>query len=63
MEETVEISKSVAKRIGDELGIPVYLYDEDAASADYRKNLAIERDNMKVFLKKINDPKWKPDFI
>ena len=62
MEEAVEISKVVAKRIGEELGIPVYLY-EDAASAEYRKNLAeVRKGQYEGFFEKIKDPKWEPDF-
>lgn len=40
--ECAEIAKVVGKRIGDELGIPVYLY-EAAASSPERQNLAVVR--------------------
>ena len=39
MEETVAVARKVAERIGDELGIPVYCY-ENAAFKEDRKNLA-----------------------
>ncbi|MDR0364543.1 MAG: glutamate formimidoyltransferase [Bacteroidales bacterium] len=39
MEETVEYARKLAKRIGEELNIPVYCY-ENAASSPKRKNLA-----------------------
>ncbi|HNW50648.1 MAG TPA: glutamate formimidoyltransferase, partial [Prolixibacteraceae bacterium] len=39
MEETVEYARKLGKRIGDELGIPVYCY-EFAASEEKRRNLA-----------------------
>src|ERR1700761_4720241 len=39
VEETVVFAKQLAQRVGEELDIPVYLY-EYAASADYRRNLA-----------------------
>ena len=62
MEETVEWSKKLAKRVGEELQIPVYLY-EFAASAPYRKNLADIRSGEYEGLKdKILKPEWKPDF-
>jgi len=62
MEETVEWSKKLAKRVGEELNIPVYLY-EFAASAPYRKNLADIRSGEYEGLKdKILKPEWKPDF-
>lgn len=62
MEETVEWSKKLAKRIGEELQIPVYLY-EFAASTPARKNLADIRSGEYEGLKdKILKPEWKPDF-
>lgn len=62
MDECVEIAKYVGKKIGEELNIPVYLY-EDAATADYRKNLAdIRRGQYEGFFEKIKSPEWKPDF-
>jgi len=42
MEECIKISKRLAKRVGDELGIPVYLYGY-AASTEERENLAFVR--------------------
>lgn len=62
MEETVEWSKKLARRVGEELQIPVYLY-EFAASAPYRRNLADIRAGEYEGLKdKILKPEWKPDF-
>lgn len=62
MEETVEWSKKLARRVGQELHIPVYLY-EFAASAPYRRNLADIRAGEYEGLKdKILKPEWKPDF-
>lgn len=62
MTECVDIARDVGRRIGSELGIPVYLY-EDAASEDYRKNLAdVRKGQYEGFFEKIKQPKWKPDF-
>lgn len=62
MEETVEWSKKLARRVGEELQIPVYLY-EFAASAPYRRNLADIRAGEYEGLKdKLLKPEWKPDF-
>lgn len=41
-EECIELSKEVAKRVGDELGIPVYLYEKSAQTPE-RENLAVIR--------------------
>jgi len=62
MEEVVEYARKLAKRIGDELGIPVYCY-EYAAFEEKRRNLANCRAGEYEGLpKKLQDPAWKPDF-
>jgi glutamate formiminotransferase/formiminotetrahydrofolate cyclodeaminase len=62
MEETVTIAHKVAERIGNELGIPVYCY-ENAASKPERRNLANCRSGEYEGLrKKLSDTEWKPDF-
>ena len=61
MEETAEYARQLGKRIGDELGIPIYLY-ENAATEDKRRNLANCRAGEYEGLKeKLADPAWKPD--
>ncbi len=62
MEETVTYARKVAERIGNELGIPVYCY-ENAALKEERRNLANCRSGEYEGLKKkFADPAWKPDF-
>jgi len=62
MEETISIAHKVAERIGNELGIPVYCY-ENAATRSERRNLANCRSGEYEGLrKKLSDPEWKPDF-
>lgn len=62
MEETVVYAHHLAERIGKELGIPVYCY-ENAALSPRRKNLATVRSGEYEGLKeKLADPEWKPDF-
>ncbi len=62
MDEVVEYARKLAKRIGDELGIPVYCY-EFAAFEEKRRNLANCRAGEYEGLpKKLQDPAWKPDF-
>jgi len=62
MKECIEIAKKTGKRIGEELKIPVYLY-EKAANNDERKNLAtIRAGEYEGFKEKIKDPNWKPDY-
>jgi glutamate formiminotransferase/formiminotetrahydrofolate cyclodeaminase len=62
MEDTASYARQLAKRVGEELDIPVYCY-EFAAYKEERKNLAYCRSGEYEGLKaKLKDPKWKPDF-
>ena len=62
MEETAKYAHRLAERVGTELGIPVYCY-ENAALRPERRNLANCRSGEYEELpKKLEDPEWKPDF-
>jgi glutamate formiminotransferase/formiminotetrahydrofolate cyclodeaminase len=62
MEETVEYARKLGERIGNEIGIPVYCY-ENAALYEERRNLASVRSGEYEGLpEKLSDPRWKPDF-
>jgi glutamate formiminotransferase/formiminotetrahydrofolate cyclodeaminase len=62
MDQTVEYARKLAKRLGEELNIPIYCY-ENAAFSDVRKNLANCRAGEYEGLKdKLSKPEWKPDF-
>ena len=61
-EEAIELSKEVGKIIGEEIGIPVFLY-EDSATAPERQNLAkIRKGQFEGMKEKIHEPEWHPDF-
>ena len=62
MEECAALAGELGERVGKELGIPVYLY-ENAASAPYRRNLAdIRKGEYEALPEKLTDPEWRPDF-
>ena len=62
MEETAEYAKQLAKKVGEELLIPAYLY-ESAQPNKNRSNLSVIRaGEYEGFFKKIKLPEWKPDF-
>jgi glutamate formiminotransferase/formiminotetrahydrofolate cyclodeaminase len=62
MEETVAYARSLAEKVGKELSIPVYCY-ENAAFSEDRRNLANCRAGEYEGLpKKFEDNRWKPDF-
>lgn len=62
MEEVVKYAHKLAERVGNELKIPIYCY-ENAAFNEKRKNLANCRSGEYEGLKKkLAEPEWKPDF-
>jgi glutamate formiminotransferase/formiminotetrahydrofolate cyclodeaminase len=62
MEETAQWAQKLAKRVGEELQLPVYLY-EAAQSNKERSNLSVIRaGEYEGFFRKIRQPEWKPDF-
>lgn len=62
MDDCINCARELGKRVGEELGIPVYLY-EFAATAPHRKNLAnVRAGEYEGIAQKILLPDWKPDF-
>ena len=62
MEDCIRIANEVGARVGKELGIPVYLYEE-AAKTPERKNLAnIRAGEYEALPQKMKDPAWRPDY-
>ena len=62
MEETVEYARKLAQRVGQELEIPVYCY-ENAAFTPQRRNLAHCRSGeYEGLAAKLKNAEWKPDF-
>lgn len=62
MQETATYAIELAKRVGEELQVPVYLYEEAQANKK-RSNLSVIRNGeYEGFFKKIKLPEWAPDF-
>ena len=62
MEETAQLAQALAKRVGEELHLPVYLYEASQPNKD-RNNLSVIRSGeYEGFAHKILLPEWKPDF-
>ncbi|MCC6752499.1 MAG: glutamate formimidoyltransferase [Saprospiraceae bacterium] len=62
LEEASQYAQRLARRVGEELGIPVYLY-EASASAPHRRNLAdIRSGEYEGLEEKMKQAEWKPDF-
>lgn len=62
MEDCVAIARRVGRRVGDELGIPVYLYEAAASSPERRSLAEIRKGEYEGLPEKLRDPRWKPDF-
>src|SRR5947199_2365180 len=62
MEDCAHLARRLRERVGDELHVPVYLY-EFAASAPHRRNLAdIREGEYEGLARKITHMDWQPDF-
>jgi len=62
MQDCIEITKHLGKRVAEELGIPVYLYEESAITEE-RKSLAYIREGeYEALAEKLKSAKYKPDF-
>lgn len=62
MEETAAYAQKLGKRVGEDLNVPVYLY-EYAQANEARKNLSVIRGGeYEGFFDKIKLPEWKPDY-
>lgn len=62
VEEAKRLASQLGQRVGEELGIPVYLY-EHSATRPSRRNLAhIRAGEYEGFREKVQQPGWQPDF-
>ncbi|MBK9063741.1 MAG: glutamate formimidoyltransferase [Acidobacteria bacterium] len=60
--ECVALARTLGKTLAERFSLPVYLY-EDAAATPERQNLAnIRKGEFEGLAKKMEDPAWKPDF-
>ena len=62
MEECIALSKEVGERVAEEIGIPVFLY-EDSCTKETRRNLAtVRKGQFEGMAKKMAKPEWAPDY-
>jgi glutamate formiminotransferase len=62
MEECAAIAARYGKRVAEQLGIPIYLYEEAARTPERRNLATIRKGEYEGLKEKLNDPVWKPDF-
>jgi len=61
-EECIDLSKEIGQRVGEELSIPVYLYEHSAQTPERKSLPDIREGEYEGLAEKLKDIKWKPDF-
>lgn len=62
MQECVAIAEKFGRLLGENLGVPVYLY-EHAAKKDYRRKLPdVRQGEYEGLAERLKDPQWRPDY-
>ncbi len=62
MQDCVHLAHRFGKRVGEELGIPVYLYEEAATRPERRNLSTIRKGEYEGLSEKLKDPAWRPDY-
>ena len=62
MEECVELSRRVAKRVWEELQLPSFLYEDSATRPERRNLAACRKGQFEGMPEKLLEPDWAPDF-
>ena len=62
MEETVEYAHKLGKRVGEELHLPVYFYEEAATKPEWRNLATVRSGEYEALPEKLGKPEWKPNF-
>ena len=62
MEDCAQLAAELGERVGKELGIPVYLYDQAAKRPERRSLADVRRGEYEALPDKLGKPEWEPDF-
>ena len=62
MEECAELARKLGRRVGEELSIPVYLYEKAASKPEWEKLPNIREGEYEALPDKLGKPEWRPDF-
>ncbi len=62
VEDCVECAKKFGERVGKELGVPIYLYEEASTNPARKMLKQIRSGEYEGIKDKIYKPEWKPDF-
>ncbi len=62
MDECVTLSKQLGERVGNELGIPIYLYEYSASKPEWKNLAEVRKGEYEGLAARVGKPEWKPDF-
>lgn len=62
MQDCVQLAHQFGKRVGKELRIPIYLYEEAATRPERRNLSTIRKGEYEGLAEKLKDPAWQPDY-
>jgi glutamate formiminotransferase/formiminotetrahydrofolate cyclodeaminase len=62
MDDCVELAHRLARRVGEELKVPVYLYEHAATRPDRRSLAHIRKGEYEALAKKLENPDFAPDY-
>jgi glutamate formiminotransferase / formiminotetrahydrofolate cyclodeaminase len=62
MDECAEWARVLGERVGRELRIPVYLYENAASKTEWKNLATVRQGEYEALPEKAKDPYWKPDF-
>ncbi|MBT3755880.1 MAG: glutamate formimidoyltransferase [Candidatus Cloacimonetes bacterium] len=62
MDDCVKLAHKLGKRVGEELNIPIYLYEYAATKPEWRNLAEVRKGEYEALPQKMEDPNWKPDY-
>ena len=62
MDECATLAKKLGERVGNELGIPVYLYEHAASKPQWRNLANVRKGEYEALQAKLEKEEWKPDY-
>ncbi|MAE72326.1 MAG: glutamate formimidoyltransferase [Gemmatimonadetes bacterium] len=62
MDDCAELARRLGERVGEELGIPIYLYEHAASRPEWRNLAVVRKGEYEALPKKLTAPEWKPDY-
>ncbi len=61
-DDCIELSKWIGKRIAEEAGVPVFLYEYSATKPERKNLVTIRKGQFEGMAEKVKLPDWEPDF-